>query len=243
MTLEPPAPPEPVPPRKRDELTTRWLRLRDLDGNMREDTWRWFVERYRPFVHDVLALKLGSSRNAATAEEEFWGYLFLSDAVRRACVQRSFRAYLAGIARNFARDWLRKQHARGATSVDPDLLPDDSESESVVSKSFVANVLALAIGTLRLENAHAALCLVDFYGVCTDAKPKPASAIAKETQRSVDAVYMTLHRGRQRLRELVVAEITEGCADEEAANDELRLLLGVTATRHPGLLSPESGAA
>lgn len=238
MHSEHPSPTDDSSHRSQDPLTTRWVRLRELHraGVGAEDSWRWFVERYRPFVHDVLAQRLPSSRTIHAAEEEFWGYLFLSEAVRRADGARSFRPYLAGIVRNFARDWLRREQNGTSTTVDPEEVAEAITPDSLEAKSWVANVLALSLDALRAENERAADAITAFYGLGQSHDPVPVRAIAARLQCSVQAVYMVLHRGRLRLRELVEAELREGCSDREAVADELRLVVGVEARRHPGLI-------
>lgn len=99
-------------------ITTRWTQIDALRGDNAESAWNWFVDRYRPFVRGVLRATLQTPADAAPAEDEFWGYVYLSGAIHRADRERRFRAFLSGTVRNFARAWLRKRQG-DATPTEP----------------------------------------------------------------------------------------------------------------------------
>ncbi len=224
-----------------EPLDTRWSRLDALEGSRTgaEDAWQWFVQRYRGFVRDVLASVLRRQDLVDHAEQEFWGYLFLSRTIERADRQRRFRALLFGTVRNFARAWSRKQ---GLPQLDEATLQslaaaDSGQGEAMIR--WVESVIRNALQTLDAEHQQMARCMRLFYGLATDpqeSRPLAASEAARELATTTQAVYMMLFRGRQRLRALVEEELRECCVDEESYREELQLLLRLTASRLPGLV-------
>jgi DNA-directed RNA polymerase specialized sigma24 family protein len=224
-----PANPEPT-------LSTRWTRIGALHGSDAEHEWQWFVGRYRPFVRSVLASMLARPSDANAAEQEFWGYVFLSGALQRADRERRFRAFLSGIARNFARGWGRRRGVRVAEDAEVEALPARGGG---LIEPWVDNVVGNALASLRSENGAMAGALARFYGLPaegTPGRPMSAGEVAAATGTTAQGVYMLLFRGRKRMRQLIEAELREGCRDEEACAEELQALLGVAASRLPGLI-------
>ena len=69
-------------------LATYWTQIGELDRSRAESAWRWFIERYRGFVHDVLGRFVGSE-HADDATSDFWS---VPVRQRRAAACRSFAA-------------------------------------------------------------------------------------------------------------------------------------------------------
>jgi RNA polymerase sigma factor (sigma-70 family) len=226
------------PPRDASGSTTTWTLLDALGGGDADAAWRRFVERYRPFVRGLLARMVPRSDRVRAAEDEFWGYVFLSDALRRADRGRRFRPYLAGIVQNFALAWLRRQPATEpvtASSMPAAPIPGASQQELAL---WARNVLALALAALARELPAAAVALRGFYGLAEAGEaraPGAVSELAAALQTSVANVYQLLSRGRRRLRALVEEELLAGCADATELADELGLLLASLRGQTPGL--------
>lgn len=222
-------------------LDTRWSRLDALQGSGAgsEDAWQWFVQRYRGFVRDVLASILRRQDLIDHAEQEFWGYLFLSRTIERADRQRRFRALLFGTVRNFARAWSRKQGLPQLDEATLQSLTADETGQGAAMIRWVESVIRNALQVLDAEHPQMARCMRLFYGLGADpqdAKPRPASDVARELAVTTQSVYMMLFRGRQRLRALVEEELRDCCQDEESYREELQLLLRLAASRLPGLV-------
>ncbi len=240
-----PEPTRPPPTRAEDCVAegaffaTRWTIIRALHGTEREAAWQWFVERYRPFVRGILASMLPRPDLVHTAENEFWGYAWMSGALQRADGQRRFRAFLSGVVRNFGRAFGRK---RGMPVADDELLAnvragDGAEGEFHL---WVENVIANAMAALRAEHTGMAQAMMLFYGFSPDTgqpPPLPAAEVAAAMGSTTQGVYMLLFRGRKRLRELVEAELREGCSDGKTLTEELQFLLRIAAANVPGLLA------
>ena len=225
-----------------DPLSTHWSRIDALYGPEPEAAWNWFVDRYRPFVREVLSAVLPPTTDVASADSEFWGYFYLSRVVERSDRQRRFRALLFGTVRNFARRW------RGSSGVAPmpneelEALTAEDSTASTASRLWAQSVLHNGLSQLRAENPLAADALAMFYGVeWTQRLPderaaRSAAEVAAALGLPPGGIYMHLHRSRARLRQILESELRESCTDEESFRDELGLLLRIAATRVPGLM-------
>jgi RNA polymerase sigma factor (sigma-70 family) len=218
-------------------ISTQWTLLEALDGPEADAAWREFVGRYRPFVRGVLQRAVARPEQVAPAETDFWGYVYLSDALRRADRGRRFRPYLSGIVQNFARSWTRRHEATGDETASGVAARPTAGAEEAELTAWARNVLALALAGLGEEMPPAAAALRAFYGL-DDANGVglDASAVAARLGVSLTNVYQLLSRGRRRLRALVEAELRAGCGDAAEVADELRTLLQNLRTQHPGLL-------
>lgn len=219
--------------------TTRWTMLEALHGQDSEQAWSWFVDRYRPYVRNILVTLLQSPAHAHQAENEFWGYVYLQDPVRRADRARRFRTYLAGVVRNFARSYKRRMTEPDGSKVTQSVPAAD---EAVLQKElsmWTDMVLQLSLRTLRVEMPKAATAVEAFYGLDqqTDtAAERSTTDVAKLLQCNPAAVYQLLSRGRTRLRELIQQELMEGCSDAKEMSEELDEVLSNLGRRHPGML-------
>lgn len=223
-----------------DGVTTHWSRIASLSGDDRDSAWKWFVERYKPFVRGLIGAGVHSSRLRQAAEDDFWGYVYISRSVERADRERRFRSYLSGVVRNFVKSWMRT-HGPVDNS-------DTTARESVAQEEFDAelrlwadNLLEIAMRELAAEHPRYASALSLFYGLSIDGKanaPLPASKVAEKLECSAEAVYMALVRARERLRVLVERELRQGCDDEASLREELSALLSAMAKGHPGLVNP-----
>lgn len=210
------------------------------------EAWHWLIERYRPFARAVLRQILsahGRENDVEAAVGEFWGYLYTSRVFERVDRERRFRSFLAGTIRNFARDFCRRNAARGG-GLDPDFdpvapvdLPEDREV-----RAFANQVLQVALAELGSRHTQSAMVLRWFYGVANDndalaatAEPIPVTEIARRMQLKPNAVHQLLHRGRKRLRAHIEAELRETVAQPEDLEDEICMILRCLNDDRPGL--------
>ncbi len=225
-------------------LHTRWTMLDRLQGTEAEAAWKWFIDRYRPFVSTCLRRVMGSKAAAESAEDEVWSYLFTSDVFEQADRSRRFRGFLIGVIRNFAHSWRRRNyHAQAASEEDslpepvaPVDLPEDEEM-----RLFACQVLHLAMEELGRKHEANALALRWFYGVPDTPNGEfvaamPVTKIAEQLGIAPNAVHQVLHRGRKRLRELIEDELRETVREEVDLKDELELMLGAMQREAPGLV-------
>ncbi|MBL8728397.1 MAG: sigma-70 family RNA polymerase sigma factor [Planctomycetes bacterium] len=218
-------------------LATYWTQIGKLDQSHAESAWGWFIERYRGFVHDVLARHVGSAR-ADAATSDFWSYLFVGDVLQRADRGRRLRGFLVGVLRNFARQWLRRQGtslAPAGAADEPSVVDLPEEEEMAL---WAENVLHNALAEMQRRWPNSALVLRCFYGL-RDASGQPERPLsvtetAARLQCNVNAVHQALHRGRQRLRHCVELELKNLVGSAEMAA-EMPLVLAAIGRRSPGL--------
>lgn len=216
----------------RPTLSTRWTLLDRLHGTASEEAWRWFIERYRPFVRSCLRRMVREPGRAAAAEEDIWSYLFTSEVFEKADRGRRFRSYLAGTVRHFVQSWLRGDrtpHAEQDDVPEPEAavaLPEDVEA-----RLWARHVLHLALAALADRHPDDARVLRLFYGLDDSedgiefGEPQAASAVARELGIKPNGVHQILHRGRKRLRALIEAEVTETVRDTGQLAEEIELMV------------------
>lgn len=221
-------------------VTTHWSRIASLSGDDRDSAWKWFVERYKPFVRGLIGVGVHSPRLRQAVEDDFWGYVYISRSVERADRDRRFRSYLSGVVRNFVKSWMRTQGPvdTSDTTARESVARDDFDTEL---RLWADNLLDIAMRELAAEHPRYAKILGLFYGLSTDGKaasPMPAAKVAEVLSCSSEAVYMTLVRARDQLRVLIERELRQGCDDEASLREELSTLLSAMAKGHPGLVNP-----
>lgn len=232
-------PPLPSPETPPLPQTTRWTKLDAMHGKDADEAWKWFVDRYQPYVRNILMIVLQSPAHAHEAENEFWGYLYLQDPLRRADRARRFRSYLAGVVRNFARDYKRRIASPEGSKVSQSVPAADESMLQRELSVWTDMVVQLSLRTLRLEMPRSATAIEAFYGFGQQTGPLPrrsTTEVAKLLECNPAAVYQLLSRGRTRLRELIQQELMEGCADAEEMREELDEVLANLGSRHPGML-------
>lgn len=221
----------------RSTLATYWTQIGDLDRSHAESAWQWFVERYRRFVRDVLVHLVGRA-NADAATGDFWSYLFESGVLQRADRSRRLRAFLVGVLRNFARQWLKKHRVAFPTVPDADepTCVDLQEDEEMAL--WASNVLHNALAEMERRWPNSALVLRCFYGLRDrngqPGRPMSVTETAARLQCNVNAVHQALHRGRQRLRGCLELELRNLVGDCEVA-EEIPLILAAIGRQSPGL--------
>ncbi len=223
-----------------DGVTTRWSHIASLSGDNRDAAWKWFVERYKPFVRGLIGLGVHSPRLRQAAEDDFWGYVYLSRSVERADRERRFRSYLSGVVRNFIKSWLRTHGPvdNSDTTARGTVAPPEFDAEL---RLWADNLLEIGMRELAAEHPRYASVLALFYGLSIDGgsnAPMPASKVAEKLTCTTEAVYMMLVRARERLRVLIERELRRSTSDESSLREELVTLLNAMAEGHPGIVIP-----
>ncbi len=224
-------------------LTTRWSMLDGLRGQRAEESWRWFIERYRPYIRACISRLIRPRDRADQATDEVWSYLFTSAMLENADRDRCFRTYLAGTVRNYAYAWMRKHTEAGASESEvPRALvaPDAQEHEIEDMRLWKSQVLVLALEELAKRNAEQVQVLRWFYGLpdSVEGNPtelRPVSWIARELGLQANAVHQIVFRARKRLRLCIENELKETVRDEADLEEEMRLLYTVIEEESPGL--------
>lgn len=224
-------------------LTTQWSRIHQLNEHEATAAWQWFVDRYRGFVGAALRRLIWSPERAASATDEFWGYLFQSGALQRPLPPARFRAFLVGTLRNYARGWIRRnplvpQQEDGvlAEAREPQLSEEDEIG------LWVRQVLHHALARLEREQPRWARALKTFYGLPNEIEGAAVEALgatdlATELGCTRNALHQLLHRARQGLRNCLVDEIRQTVVSRSDLDAEVEALLGMLARIQPGLVA------
>lgn len=224
-------------------LNTRWSMLEGLGEPRAEDSWRWFIDRYRTYIRTGLGRLIQPEERARQATEEIWSYLFTSSIFANADRGRRFRTYLAGTIRNFALDWLRRNPLAGdptAAVEVADFADPSTQFEEQDMRLWKQQVVQLALTALAHRHPEQVDVLRWFYGLpaSIDAEPgapRPASWIAARLGIQANAVHQIVFRGRKRLRSCIENELRETVRDQADLDDEMRLIYAVIEAENPGL--------
>ena len=180
------------------------------------DAFNRLVDRYQGSVYSLCVRLLGNREAAEDAAQE--AFLSAYRALDRF-QGGSFRSWVLRIAANEAKDELRRRRRKdGATSLEaifdrqesPVEIPDPSEgAEVIVERHDFGRALEIALGDLPFEQRQAVL-LVDVYEFAYE-------EVARLTNASVGTVKSRIHRGRERLRQAMIArpELFEGLVRPE----------------------------
>ena len=180
------------------------------------DAFNRLVDRYQGHVYSLCLRFLGNREAAEDATQE--AFLSAYRAIDRFQGD-SFRSWVLRIAANESKDELRRRRRKdGATSLEaifdrqesPVEIPDPSEgADLIVEHHEFGRALEIALGDLPAEQRQAVL-LVDVYEFAYD-------EVAKLTKSSVGTVKSRIHRGRERLRQAMLArpELFEGLERRE----------------------------
>jgi DNA-directed RNA polymerase specialized sigma24 family protein len=223
--------------------STRWSAISLLHDGKADDSWDWFIRRYRGYVAAVLR-HLGLRADlVAAATEEFWSYLYSSRAVERADRNGRFRSFLSGVVRNFARSWRRERDHHGAVPGEDALDDVPALQVDVDLELWATQILHLGLARLGREHGDDERVLRWFYGVPDevggDNPPRVrATEIAERIGCSANAMHQTLFRARNRLRASIEAEIATTIGSSPDLREELLLLLGAVERTRPGLVDP-----
>lgn len=227
-------------------FSTRWSLIAEMHAGQPNDSWDWFIRRYRGYVAAVLRHLGFRAVDIDVATEEFWGYLYRSRAVERADRSGRFRSFLSGVVRNYARSWRREQGAAGeqpAADTTPEALPD--LRQEVELDLWAAQILHLGLTRLGREHPDYERVLRWFYGlpdeVGGEATPRRrATEIAQLLGCTPNAMHQTLFRARHRLRDSLEKEVSTTVGSSPDLREEVLLMLGAVGQSRPGLVETKA---
>ncbi len=164
------------------------------------DAFTRLAEHYQPACYGLAWRLLGDADRAADATQDALLHAFNAMATYRGGV---FRSWLLRIAANASYDILRRAQRRPSTPLpDPESggadLPDPTGDDPVFSAERGEMFRLLEAALQRLpSDQRTAIVLCDVYGMDYD-------EVAATTDSALGTVKSRLHRGRLRLRELLV---------------------------------------
>ena len=186
----------------------------DSDGALIEraqqgdlDAFNVLVERYQRAVYNVSLRYMRTPELAEDVTQDAFLRAYRAIDTFRNDQGHGFRAWLLRIASNRALDTLRSQQRRGSDSLDARMDKDDSswEPEDVTEtplqfaeRGALSAALEASLGQLA-DDQRLAIILADVQGYSYE-------EVAEITGAAVGTVKSRIHRGRARLRLLLVAE-------------------------------------
>jgi RNA polymerase sigma-70 factor (ECF subfamily) len=193
----------------------------DSDGALIEraqqgdlDAFNLLVDRYQRAVYNVSLRYLRSPELAEDVTQDAFLRAYRALDTFRNDQGHGFRAWLLRIASNRALDTLRAQQRRGSDSLDARMDEDDSgwEPEDVTEtplqfaeRGELSAALEASLGQLPPEQ-RLAVILADVQGYSYE-------EVAEITGAAAGTVKSRIHRGRGRLRVLLVAEQARELSD------------------------------
>lgn len=154
----------------------------------------WFIDRYSAYVSTIIYNIIGTSIPGADIEEISSDVFFTLWLNAGKISHGKAKAYLGGVARNKAKERLRK--AGMELPLEDDLLLISSENpEQAVQEQEVARFLQEAILAMQQPEGEIFIRYYYYY--------QPVSLIAEEMGINISTVKTKLHRGRKKLKEIL----------------------------------------
>jgi RNA polymerase sigma-70 factor (ECF subfamily) len=232
--------------------TTRWslVMAARAEGPEARDALESLCRAYRPAV---LAFVRGWGYSRADAEDLTQGFFarFLEKRVHAAAdpARGRFRVFLRTALHNFvatartSANAGRRRAAGPAVDIEPDELPTNADADlpdRAFERAWALLVVNRALQRLRREaRAAGKQALFErLKGFLLEAPDRDDyERIAQETATRPNTIAVATHRLRQRLHELVRAELADTVADPVEVDGEYAAVLSALRT------SPEPGAA
>lgn len=154
----------------------------------------WFIDRYSAYVNTIIYNIIGSSIPGADIEEISSDVFFTLWMNAEKISHGKAKAYLGGVARNKAKERLRK--AGMEMPLEDDILLISSDNPE---KAFQEQELALFLqkAILAMQYPEREIFIRHYYYY------QPVSLIAEEMHINLSTVKTKLHRGRKRLKEIL----------------------------------------
>jgi len=160
-----------------------------------EEALLWFIDRYAAYVNTIIYNIIGSSMSSLDMEEVSSDVFFTLWVNAERITPGKVKAYLGGIARNKAKERTRK--AGIELPLEDDLLLVSKEDlEHDFEERELAGFLQKAILAMQYPEREIFIRYYYYY--------QPVSVIAEEMGVNLSTVKTKLHRGRKRLKEILM---------------------------------------
>lgn len=160
-----------------------------------EEGLAWLIQRYAAYVHTIIRNIAGKAMPETDAEQLSADVFFTLWVNAKRVAPGKVKAYLGGVARNKAKERLRKT-GREIFLQDDALLIAPENPERSFEERDQARYIRRAILTMAPTQREIFFRYYYFY--------QPVATIAREMDISPAAVKTQLHRGRKKLKELII---------------------------------------
>ena len=212
---------------------TRWTLIRNASAEGDDEgagqAWNELVERYREPVAGAVKRLMRHHPNADEVAEDFFSYLYSKKVLEKAEPGLGrFRCFIQGVIKRYVKQASRP--ARSATidtsEIDvaaPDVPPEAEQREEA---EWAMSVLKHATKALVAQVPRDGKLLLKAFGIAPY-KVTPRRKLCKDTGLTMNALNVAIHRAREKLRHLIVAELRETVATEA----DLELESGIIGKR------------
>lgn len=152
----------------------------------------WFIERYSAYVTAIFRRMLGASATAADLEELASDVFFILWSKAAAIEAGKVKAYLGSVARNKARDFLRRRDGSLPLEEDVLLISPETPQQTLEARELAA---CLRAALDAMDDPEREI----FYRHYQDLQS--ISEIAAALGLNPSTVKTKLHRGRKKLKE------------------------------------------
>lgn len=154
----------------------------------------WFIDRYGAYVNTIIYNIIGSSIPSADIEEISSDVFFTFWVNAEKITHGKAKAYLGGVARNKAKERLRKAGMELSLEDDLILISNVNPEKAVQEQEFV-RFLQKAILDMQYPEREIFIRYYYYY--------QPVSLIAEEMHINLSTVKTKLYRGRKRLKNIL----------------------------------------
>lgn len=171
-----------------ENVTLKKLKCKD------EKALEWFIDRYAGYVNTIIYNIIGSSADSSDIEAVSADVFFTLWENAGRILPGKIKAFLGGVSRNKAKEYLRR--TRADVSLEDDIIIiSDENLERDFEKREMANFLRKAILAMPCPEREIFIRYYYYY--------EPVLEIAEEMDLNSSTVKTKLHRGRNALKEIL----------------------------------------
>ncbi len=155
----------------------------------------WFIERYGAYVNTIIYHIIGATMSPADIEEVASDVFFALWTNAERIQPDKVKAYLGAVARNKAKNYTRKIRKEIPLEDDVIIVSDENIEQTFEHRE---QVLFLKKTIMALPCPDREIFLRHYYYY------QPIAVIAEEMDMNASTVKTKLHRGRKKLKEIII---------------------------------------
>lgn len=160
-----------------------------------ENALEWFMDRYAAYVSTIIYNIIGSFAASSDLEEVSSDVFFTLWVNAKQILPGKVKAYLGGVARNKAKEYTRKIGIEVPLEEDQ-ILVSEENLENDFEEREQARCIREAILAMEYPEREIFFRYYYFY--------QPVTEIAEEMNLNISTVKTKLHRGRKKLKEVLL---------------------------------------
>jgi len=156
-----------------------------------EQALEWFVDHYSAYVSTIVYNIIGSTLPETDVEEVSADVFYVLWTKSKTVKSNKVKAFLGAVARNKAKDKLRK-YSDAVPLEDDFIIVSDECLETEVERRFVADAVTKAVLSMKMPDKEIFVRHYYYY--------QPIVDIAKAMDMNASTVKTRLRRGREKLK-------------------------------------------